>query len=84
MDGKLAQRTDAAAPTADKHPATKGKKRESAHIEQANRGHCDFLCDCALARGRGQRSCLKQFTGEQLMEFHKESFGVYVCKDSKN
>jgi hypothetical protein len=51
---------------------------ESVHAKQADNGHSDFVCDCKIARSRGQRSCLKQLNPEELMDCHRASFGVYV------
>jgi hypothetical protein len=67
-------------PPAD-HKLTAGIKKELLHAGSAGNGHGDFVCDCPLARARCQRSCLKQFTGEQLATFHTETFGVYVSKE---
>ena len=67
------------APASDKLSA--GMKKELLHAGSADHGHHNFACDCPLARDRSQRSCLKQFTGEQLATFHAETFGVYVGKE---
>ena len=61
-----------------------GRKREASHAKQANSAHVDFGCGCALAEGRGQTSCLKQFSVEQLMGFHREAFGVYINREMTN
>ena len=61
-----------------------GRKREASHAKQANSAHVDFVCGCALAEGRGQTSCLKQFSVEQLMGFHREAFGVYINREMTN
>lgn len=57
---------------------------ERMHANQADSGHSHFVCNCKLAKSRGQRSCLKQFSSEELMGFHKESFGVYIQHAATN
>ena len=54
---------------------------EHEHRKQANLCHPDFVCNCSHAKSRGRSSCLKQFSPEQLMDFHKEAFGVYIGRD---
>jgi len=78
------QQASAIAPAAAAKKTGGGMQRAADHLGQANDCHSAFVCTCSIARERGQRSCLKQFTGEQLMEFHRESFGVYVSKSMTN
>ena len=77
---KLARAQDVIVPSGGSKLSA-GMKKELAHTESADQGHSDFVCDCPLAKARSQRSCLKQFTGEQLSQFHAEAFGVYVGKE---
>ena len=51
---------------------------ESKHAFQSSLCHPDFVCNCSVAEFRGQTSCLKQLSPEQLVDFHRESFGVYI------
>ena len=57
---------------------------EHEHAKQADLCYPDFVCNCNHAKSRGRSSCLKQFNPEQLMDFHKESFGVYIGRDPTN
>ena len=57
---------------------------EHEHAKQADLCYPDFVCNCNHAKSRGRSSCLKQFNPEQLMDFHRESFGVYIGCDPTN
>ena len=57
---------------------------EHEHAKQADLCYPDFVCNCNHAKSRGRSSCLKQFNPEQLMDFHRESFGVYIGRDPTN
>ena len=48
---------------------------ERKHAFQSSLCHPDVVCNCSVAQSLGQTSCLKQFSPEQLVDFHRESFG---------
>ena len=43
-----------------------------------------WTCDCRLAKNRGQPSCLRQFSPEQMTAFYKETVGPEPGKRSVN
>jgi hypothetical protein len=61
--------------TARHHPSN--KELASRHLNACTENAmATFECNCRIAAARGQKSCLKQFSIENLITFHHDTYGM--------
>ena len=61
--------------TARHHPSN--NELASTHLNTCRENAmASFACNCRIAATRGQTSCLKQFSIENLITFHHDTYGV--------